>query len=99
MYAIRSYYEPLIGRGKHVVREYVVRGSGITTFGGNNYRNSFAYGTATITDKRLRESWTKTIGALGNWSGTGWTGQPLIVQWPVETVAVMNVKQSSYNFV
>jgi len=67
---------------------------GITTFGGNNYRNSFAYGTATITDKRLRESWTKTIGALGNWSGTGWTGQPLIVQWPVETVAVMNVKQS-----
>jgi hypothetical protein len=67
---------------------------GITTFGGNNYRNTFSYGTVTLTDKRLRESWTKTIGALGNWSGTGWTGQPLIVQWPVETVAVMNVKQS-----
>ncbi len=67
---------------------------GVTTFGGNNYRNSFAYGVATVTDKRLREQWTKTIGALGNWSGTGWTGQPLIVQWPVETVAVMNVKQS-----
>ena len=67
---------------------------GITTFGGNNYRNTFTYGTVTITDKRLREGWTKTIGALGNWSGTGWTGQPLIVQWPVETVAVMNVKQS-----
>ena len=67
---------------------------GVTTFGGNNYRNSFAYGTVTMTDKRLREQWTKTIGALGNWSGTGWTGQPLIVQWPVETVAVMNVKQN-----
>ncbi|MDD4312301.1 MAG: hypothetical protein PHW41_07465 [Eubacteriales bacterium] len=67
---------------------------GITTFGGNNYRNSFAYGVVTVSDKRLREQWTKTIGALGNWSGTGWTGQPLIVQWPVETVAVMNVKQS-----
>ena len=67
---------------------------GITTFGGNNYRNSFAYGVATISDKRLREQWTKTIGALGNWSGTGWTGQPLIVQWPVETVKVMNVKQN-----
>jgi len=67
---------------------------GVLTFGGNNYRNSFSYGTVTMTDKRLRESWTKTIGALGNWSGTGWTGQPLIVQWPVETVAVMNVKQS-----
>ncbi|MEA4870054.1 MAG: PQQ-binding-like beta-propeller repeat protein [Christensenella sp.] len=67
---------------------------GITTFGGNNYRNSFAYGSVTLTDKRLREGWTKAIGALGNWSGTGWTGQPLIVEWPVETVAVMNVKQS-----
>ncbi|HWQ96591.1 MAG TPA: hypothetical protein VN538_00660 [Clostridia bacterium] len=67
---------------------------GILTFGGNNYRNTFSYGTVTLTDKRLREAWTKTIGALGNWSGTGWTGQPLIVQWPVETVAVMNVKQS-----
>ena len=67
---------------------------GILTFGGNNYRNTFSYGTVTLTDKRLRESWTKTIGALGNWSGTGWTGQPLIVQWPVETVAVMNVKQN-----
>lgn len=67
---------------------------GITTFGGNNYRNSFTYGSVTISDKRLRESWTKTIGAIDTWSGTGWTGQPLIVQWPVETVAVMNVKQS-----
>ncbi len=67
---------------------------GITTFGGNNYRDTFAYGTVTMSDKRLREQWAKTIGALGNWSGSGWTGQPLIVQWPVETVAVMNVKQS-----
>ena len=67
---------------------------GVTTFGGNNYRNSFAYGTVTVSDKRLREQWTKSIGSLGNWSGTGWTGQPLIVQWPAETVAVMNVKQS-----
>ncbi len=67
---------------------------GVLTFGGNNYRDSFAYGTATVSDKRLRQSWSKTIGALGNWSGTGWTGQPLIVQWPAETVKVMNVSQS-----
>ncbi len=67
---------------------------GITTFGGNSYRDSFTYGTATVTEKRFRESWSKTIGALGTWSGTGWTGQPLIVQWPAETVAVMNVQQS-----
>jgi hypothetical protein len=67
---------------------------GVFTFGGNNYRDSFAYGTASITEKRLREHWSKTIGSLGSWSGTGWTGQPLIVQWPAETVSVMNVNQS-----
>ena len=67
---------------------------GILTFGGNSYRDTFAYGTASISEKRIRQQWSKTIGALGNWSGTGWTGQPLIVQWPAETVAVMNVKDA-----
>ncbi len=68
--------------------------NGILTFGGNNYRNTFSYGTVSVTDGKLREQWSKTIGALGSWSGTGWTGQPLIVEWPAETVAVMNVDQS-----
>jgi len=67
---------------------------GILTFGGNSYRDTFTYGTATVTEKRLRQQWSKTIGSLGNWSGTGWTGQPLIVEWPAETVAVMNVYDS-----
>lgn len=67
---------------------------GILTFGGNNYRDTFSYGTVSVSEKRLRQQWSKNIGALGNWSGTGWTGQPLIVQWPAETVAVMNVAQS-----
>ena len=64
------------------------------TFGGNSYRDTFTYGIASVSEKRLRQQWTKTIGAIGTWSGTGWTGQPLIVQWPAETVAVMNVAQS-----
>ncbi len=67
---------------------------GILTFGGNNYRDTFAYGVASISEKRIRQQWSKTIGALGNWSGTGWTGQPLIVEWPADTVAVMNVKDA-----
>ncbi len=56
--------------------------AGVLTFGGNNYRNSFAYGTATVSEKRLRESWSKSVGTLSGWSGTGWTGQPIIVRWP-----------------
>lgn len=67
---------------------------GVLTFGGNNYRDTFAYGIASVSDKRLRQAWAKPIGAIDTWSGTGWTGQPLIVQWPAETVAVMNVAQS-----
>ncbi len=68
--------------------------NGVLTFGGNNYRNSFAFGSVSVSEKRLRELWNKSIGAIGSWSGTGWTGQPLIVEWPAETVAVMNVKDS-----
>lgn len=67
---------------------------GILTFGGNNYRNTFAYGMLSGGENRLHEQWSKSIGALGSWSGTGWTGQPLIVEWPASTVAVMNVNQS-----
>lgn len=67
---------------------------GILTFGGNSYRDTFTYGIASVSEKRLRQQWAKTIGAIGTWSGTGCTGQPLIVQWPAETVAVMNVAQS-----
>ncbi|MEG1525280.1 MAG: PQQ-binding-like beta-propeller repeat protein [Clostridia bacterium] len=64
---------------------------GILTFGGNNYRNTFTYGTPIISDKRLHEQWSVNIGAMGNWSGTGWTGMPLIVHWPDETLQHMNV--------
>lgn len=64
---------------------------GLLTFGGNNYRNTFSYGVQTVKDKRLKEQWSASIGAIGNWSGTGWTGQPLIVHWPDETLKAMNV--------
>ncbi|MDO4564051.1 MAG: pyrrolo-quinoline quinone [Clostridia bacterium] len=70
---------------------------GITTFRGNNFRNSPSYGTVTITEENLTEIWSKSIGSLPRdntdreWTGSGWTGQPLIVKWPDETRAVMNL--------
>ncbi len=59
---------------------------GITTFGGNNYRNTFTYGTQTVTDQTLSRLWERDTGALdcgenGTWTGTGWTGMPIVVQW------------------
>lgn len=68
---------------------------GIITFGGNNYRNTFTYGTQTVTNKTLTRIWEKEIGSLntsmGTWTGTGWTGMPIIVQWPEETRKVLGV--------
>ena len=66
---------------------------GVLTFGGSNYRNSFTFGIQTVTERRLHEAWSANIGAIGNWSGTGWTGQPLVVHWPAETLQWMNVSE------
>ena len=64
---------------------------GIATFRGNNFRNSPVYGTATITEKALEKIWERGNGTLNGWPGTGWTGQPLMVQWDAETKAIMNM--------
>lgn len=63
---------------------------GVLGFRGNNFRNSAAYSTAKVTDKTLNTLWSKPTSGLsdsdGNyWSGSGWTGQPIIVKWPAET--------------
>ena len=66
---------------------------GIATFRGNNYRDSASYGTAQVTEKTLTSAWyvnsTKLPGGI--WEGSGWTGQPLIVQWDAETRNLMNL--------
>ena len=64
---------------------------GIATFRGNNYRNTASYGTAEVTDETFDLIWSHNIGALGDWGGCGWTGQPLIVQWDDETKQIMNL--------
>jgi outer membrane protein assembly factor BamB len=61
--------------------------SGILGFRGNNFRDTASYGTADISQKKVESLWSADTGTLkdadGNtWSGSGWTGQPLIVSWP-----------------
>ena len=70
---------------------------GVISFRGNNYRNGSAYGTADLKDKKLSVVWDKTSSALQApdgevWTGSGWTGQPLIVTWPKETRRIMNME-------
>lgn len=70
---------------------------GVITFRGNNFRSDPAYGTVSITEEALTEVYSKNIGYVyrndgqKTWTGSGWTGQPLIVQWPSETRKAMNL--------
>ncbi|MBS7334605.1 MAG: PQQ-binding-like beta-propeller repeat protein [Eubacteriales bacterium] len=78
---------------------------GVITFRGNNFRDNPAYGTANIIEKRLDDAnaWTVSTGSVpkvygnGAWTGSGWTGQPLIVRWPEDTKRIMNMYDSAKN--
>lgn len=63
---------------------------GIVTFRGDNFRSGAAYGTAAVSSKTLTKAWSKSTSGLSDsdgiyWSGSSWTGQPLIVKWPEAT--------------
>ena len=72
---------------------------GVITFRGNNYRSSASYGIAEITNERFdsKKSWSIGTGKLkktvkdGYWTGSCWTGQPLIVRWDEKTKKAMNL--------
>ncbi len=77
--------------------EYTLQ-KGIITFRGNNFRDSAVYGDFKLNDKVFEPAaWQITTGALSSgsgydaWSGSGWTGQPLIVEWDNETKNHMNI--------
>ena len=69
---------------------------GIVTFRGNNYRDNPTFGTASgmQTDK-FQELWSTDTGTLvydgATWTGSGWTGQPLMMKWPRDVKAHMNM--------
>ena len=64
---------------------------GITTFRGNNYRDSAFYGEVEINENKLTKVWTNVIGHTDNWTGVGWNGQPAIIKWDEITRNQMNI--------
>lgn len=74
---------------------------GVITFRGNHYRDSAAFGTASISTRKLSEAWKVETGELmrsdiggvteRTWTGSGWVGQPLIVKWPENIKQLMNM--------
>lgn len=83
--------------------EEYARLRGIVTFRGNNYRDAAGFGTPDIRQKKFsRQYWSIETGSLEKsdiskgkgskrWSGSGWTGQPLIVRWDADTRRSMNI--------
>ncbi len=70
---------------------------GVGSFRGDNYRTGAVYGTVNVENRVLTDIWSREISALqkgtgeGSWSGCGWTGQPLIVEWDDDTKQIMNL--------
>ena len=64
---------------------------GIITFRGSNFRDRPSYGYANMREFAFGDSWTKSSSSLGQWSGSGWTGQPLMMKWPASVKAHMNM--------
>lgn len=75
---------------------------GIVTFRGNNYRDTASYGAVHVEKGTLTPLWTIKTGKVERsastrrkgrryWTGSGWTGQPIIVKWPEDIKALMNI--------
>lgn len=74
---------------------------GVLVWRGNNTRTAPTYGTADIKEKKLQIVWTHNVGAVSAdgsyFPGAGWTGQPLLVNWPKATKQAMSLKSSYVN--
>ena len=72
---------------------------GIVTFRGNPFRDDPTYGRADMQTHTLESIWTKDTGGLtyqnASWTGSGWTGQPLMAKWTRQQKAAMNMYDSA----
>lgn len=77
---------------------------GIITFRGNYSRSLSAYGKVSLSENRISSDyWKYKTGkflkgdGVNYWSGNGWTGQPLAVQWDESTKKNMNLYETAKN--
>ena len=72
---------------------------GIVTFRGNSFRDNPTYGYANMTNYKLNGKWSADTGSLASGdtvlTGSGWTGQPLMMKWPKEVKAHMNMTEKA----
>ena len=72
---------------------------GVITFRGNNWRDDPTFGLANFKEKTIEPVWKKGTGTLKHgdklWTGSGWTGQPLLMKWPRDVKQHMNMYESA----
>ena len=77
---------------------------GIVTFRGNNYRDTASFGRVDVKQAKLSKIWSIKTGRVARssttkrkgrsfWTGSGWTGQPLMIHWPSDIRRRMNICQ------
>lgn len=81
---------------------YTFYEAGIFTFRGDNFRRNAAFGTADVQSGTLSVLWQSEIGSMrtadsGTLYGVGWTGQPAIVKWTIQSRNMMNLYEDKKN--
>lgn len=70
-------------------------GEGVISFRGNNFRDDPTYGLAEMKKNTMTPVWSVSTGSLSYegayWSGSGWTGQPMLTKWPKKVREKMNM--------
>ena len=91
----KSSYKPADTISFDVGEKYTKNVDGVITFRGNNFRDNPTYGYADIKEGSMEAKWSVPTGGVTigdySWSGSGWTGQPLIRKWPKELRQHMNM--------
>lgn len=71
---------------------------GLITYRGNYSRNLQSFGTVHLTEQKFNtDYWSVSTGkvlksdGVNYWSGNGWTGQPLVVEWDDDVRQHMNM--------
>ena len=97
----KSLYSPSDTIEFGVSEKYTADVDGVITFRGNNFRDNPTYGYAEIKEGSMEAKWSVPTGGVTigdySWSGSGWTGQPLIRKWPKELRQHMNMYDSAKN--
>ena len=85
--------EPLSAQGGELYTYYP---GGVFTFRGDSMRQNAAFGVAPMPLEQMSIHWQTELGSLrtkndGTLHGMGWTGQPAIVKWTLQTRSGMNI--------